>query len=462
MNFEIALEWLWNLENFERTPPKDQQAYTLDRMTVLLLRLGNPQNRIPMIHVAGSKGKGSIVAMIESVLRAQGYRTGMYISPHLYTARERIRAGGEMIGETAFTALIERIQALSASLKGLTTFEALTAMAFVYFVEQGVDIGVVEVGLGGRLDATNLIAHPLVSVITPLSLEHTAILGNTLAEIAYEKGGIIKAGSPVVTAPQSANEEALLRNLAMERNAPFHKVEECLEWVRTGFYLEGQTLDMWTREGAGEKVLACSSGWSIQGLKIPFLGRHQIVNAATAVAALLVIRAAGFPWIEPSLFSGLSQVEWPVRSEVIRREPFMLVDGAHNGASAEVLSKTLEEVKDKGLAQWEQLWLVLGVSNDKQLEDILRPLLPLLTGIVLTKSQHPRASLPDAMLERLKPLLDEYQKTMADSKFVRIAPDVRSSLILAMAEAGNQGAVVVAGSLFTAAEARAVLLEKRY
>ncbi len=229
MTYQQALDFIWTLVNFETTPPATREPYTLDRMWELMARLGDPQARLRVVHVAGSKGKGSTSAMIERVLRAAGQRTALYSSPHLHDARERLRVGGEPITEGDFVRLVERLRPHIEALGSVTTFEALTAMAFVHFAETDVDVTVLEVGLGGRLDATNLVT-PLVSVITPLGLEHTAVLGDTIEEIAAEKGGIIKAGVPVVTAAQPPEALAVLRRIASERQAPLIVAAE--QWQR--------------------------------------------------------------------------------------------------------------------------------------------------------------------------------------------------------------------------------------
>lgn len=453
MDFEAALDWVWGLQNLEVTAPA-REPYTLDRMVELLSRLGDPQDQIPAVHVAGSKGKGSTAAMIESVLRHSGRRTGFYISPHLYTARERISAGGEMISEAEFARMAELVQQAAQGLAGLTTFEALTAMAFAYFQQQKVDIAVVEVGLGGRLDATNLIRRPLVGVITPLSLEHTAILGDTLEAIAFEKAGIIKAGAPVVTAPQAPEALRVLRRVAEERGALLVSVADSYSWRRTELRLEGQAFEI-TQAGpegdrAGDRPTGEGQAFTLRGLQIPFLGLHQLDNAATAVAALRVVAGQGFGWTEEALRAGLAGVRWPARTEIVSREPFVLVDGAHNGASAQVLAEVIRDIKKSGLVRWNRLWFVVGASSDKRIEDILLPLLPLVDGVIATRSTHPRAFQPELLRQRLEPFLSERDIPLL------VTSGVEDALREAMEQAGPDGGVVVAGSLFTAAEARAV------
>lgn len=458
MDFEAALDWVWGLQNLEVTTPA-KEPYTLDRMVELLSRLGDPQDRIPAVHVAGSKGKGSTAAMIESVLRYSGRRTGFYISPHLYTARERISAGGEMISAAEFARMAGVVRGAAQGLTGLTTFEALTAMAFVYFQQQKVEVAVVEVGLGGRLDATNLIRRPLAAVITPLSLEHTAILGDTLEAIAFEKAGIIKPGAPVVTAPQAPEALRVLRRVAEERGAPLISVAGAYTWRRTELRLEGQTFEIFQpgpeRSHAGDPPAAEGQVFAMHGLQIPFLGLHQVDNAAAAVAALRVVAGQGFDWTEEALRAGLANVRWPARTEIVSREPFVLVDGAHNGASARVLAEVVREIKKCRLVRWNRLWFVVGASSDKRIEDILQPMLPLVDGVIATRSKHPRAFEPELLRQRLSPLLSGRDIPLL------VTSGVEEALREAIEQAGPDGGVVVAGSLFTAAEARDLFTQGR-
>lgn len=452
MSYQEALDYIWTLVNFETTPPETRGEYTLERMDALMARLGNPQARLRAVHIAGTKGKGSTSAMLESVLRAAGHRTGFYSSPHLHDARERLRMDGKLISEDDFVALVERLRPEFEAFAGITTFEALTAMAFLWFAEAETDVAVFEVGLGGRLDATNLIT-PLVSVITPLGLEHTAVLGNTIEEIAAEKGGIIKRGVPVVTSAQPPAALDVLRRIADERAAPLHIVAEQWEGARTLVSLDGQRFDIvqvnWGNAPLGEHEMVphqtvTSVEMVYHDLQLPLLGAHQVANATLAVLALHTLRDEGIAWNEAALREGLSSVQWPARVEVLGREPLVIVDGAHTLESADALVAALRDALPDG---WGQSTLVLGIMRDKPLESLLPAFEPLANRVILTRARHLRAADPATLAAH--PALAGHE--------VQVIPDVAEAVRLALAGAGPTDLVVATGSLFVAAEARAAL-----
>ncbi|MDQ4078899.1 MAG: bifunctional folylpolyglutamate synthase/dihydrofolate synthase [Chloroflexota bacterium] len=441
MRYEDALDYIWGLVNFETKPPETREPYSLERMWALMAQLGDPQERLRVVHVAGTKGKGSTSAMMESVLRAAGHRTALYTSPHLHDPRERLCVGGEPISEEAFIALVERLRPHIESLEEVTTFEALTAMAFLWFAESEVDIAVLEVGLGGRLDATNLVT-PLLSVITPLALEHRAVLGDTIEEIAAEKGGIIKPGVPVVTATQSPGALAVLRQIAKERDAPLTVANEVWKGTRTHVSLEGQRFDITEMgQAAGAEI---GGGYRYNDLFLPLLGEHQLRNATVAVVALHLLREQGVLWDEAALREGLAGVEWPARVEVLQRGPLVVVDGAHTAESAAALVSTLQEAVVGG---WARSTLVLGISGDKNLPVLLDELDPLADRLILTGARHPRAADPTVLAAH--PALTDRE--------VRVIPDVAEAMKAAISDAGAKDLIVATGSLFVAAEARASL-----
>lgn len=468
MIFQEALDYVWGLVNYETRPPETREPYTLDRFRVFLARLGNPHEGLAAVHVAGSKGKGSTAAMIEAVLRAAGYRVGFYTSPHLHDPRERIRLDGRMIPEEEFIALVERFRPIADALGNVTTFEFLTAMGFVYFVEQGVDLAVIEVGLGGRLDATNVI-HPLVSVITPISLEHTQILGATIEEIAAEKGGIIKPGVPFVSAPQPPAAVEVLGRIAHERAAPWTRVGLDWTWERTGLTLDEQTFAVEEHpcgrpSGNGTSDMAHSEAVCGElpfavpytDLRIPLLGTHQLVNATTAIAALETLKARGFPTSVAALRRGLAAVRWPARIEILSRAPLVVVDGAHNDASAKALVETLLELRAAGLIHWRRLHLVFGIMRDKDPAAVLAPLLVgdsvggalQVTDLALAQAHHPRALPADELEGRLLRLAFPLPPICS-------YPTVEAALRSILPELTADDALVVTGSLFIAAEGRA-------
>lgn len=435
--FEEALTYLQRYTNFEtkRTAPPAPGTFELARVHELLRRLGDPHRAYPTIHIAGSKGKGSTTAMIASVLRAAGFKVGMYISPHLHTICERVQIDGASISREDFSALVWEIAPHAEAVEGITWFEFTTALAFLHLARQQVDIAAIEVGLGGRLDATNVIV-PEVSVITSLSYEHTAWLGDTLAQIAREKGGIIKQGIPVVCAPQAEEALSVIQAICQERSAPLVLVGR--DWLfRPGaIYPDGQEF---------EARPMTSTAWAPADwlrLRIPLLGRHQVINATCALAAVSALPQERFHIPPEAVRQGLERVAWPGRIEVLSRSPLVIADGAHNDDSARRLRETLEE--------WfpgRDWTLVIGMLADKDHAAFMRELAPLATHLIVTRSRHPRATDP------------AHLKEIACALGVRaeIAPNVGAALELALS-LGD--AVCFTGSLSIAAEAREAWLAR--
>lgn len=424
--FEEALARLARFANYEinRAVVYAPGTFELGRMVELLARLGNPHQAYPTVHVAGSKGKGSTAAMIEAILRAAGYRTGLYISPHLHSFGERMQMDRVSISAEDFAALVDEVTPHAEAVAGVTWFEVITALAFLYFARQSADVAVIEVGLGGRLDATNVIT-PLVSVITSLSYEHMAWLGDSLAKIAFEKAGIIKPGVPVVCAPQAAEALAVIERVSAERAAPLHLVGR--EWqVRAGpIHAGGQSF---------EAALSGSPAWT--RFDLPLLGRYQIVNATCALAAVSQVAAAGLAVPPAALYAGLRAVAWPGRGEVLSPDPLVVADGAHNGDSARKLVEML--------AEWfpGRRWtFIAGTLSDKDHAAILRELLPHAARLIVTRSASERATDPALLASLARQRGGE----------ASVAASVAAALDAALA-AGD--AVCLTGSLSIAAEAR--------
>ncbi|MBM2826983.1 MAG: Bifunctional folylpolyglutamate synthase/dihydrofolate synthase, partial [Dehalococcoidia bacterium] len=337
MDYKAALDYIYSLTNYEIAPATSYSSanYDLRRMDALLSALGNPHLGPITLHIAGTKGKGSTAAMVASALSNSGYRTGLYTSPHLHTIRERIRVDGELISEADLADLTDRLKPKveeinsAATFGMITTFELLTALAFCYFQERQVKCQVLEVGLGGRLDATNVV-RPDVCIITPISLDHTDILGDTVGQIAREKAGIIKPGARVVVAPQPSEAEEVIIQACEKAGATGLLVEREVTWQRECADLQGQCLTVKGRKGS-------------YSFKVPLLGRHQGENAATAIAALELLMERLNGITPDSVARGLTRVEWPGRMQVLKEDPLWIVDGAHNPASARVLRAALEE-----------------------------------------------------------------------------------------------------------------------
>ena len=427
-SYRDALIYLYSFTDYEKRgfAAYAPEFYDLARVHRLLALMGDPQRSFRAVHIAGTKGKGSTAAMIEAVLRAAGHRAGLYTSPHLHTFRERIQVAGHLIPEDAVTRLVELMQPLVAQVEGVTTFEIITCLAFAWFAEQGVAWAVVEVGLGGRLDATNVLA-PEVAVITSISYDHVAILGDTLAQIAAEKAGIIKPGVPVVSAPQPDEALAVIRDVCDRQAAPLTLVGHDWTWQPGAADLDGQAFTIYHGSRSSFE------------LYLPLLGRHQLANATTAVAVLSLLEQNGLEIPAHALQDGLRAVRWPARLEILGREPFVVADGAHNGDSARKLLAALH-----ALGGFRRLILVLGGSADHLTPDLMGALLPAATRAIAAQSSHPRAAGAAWIQARAAEL--GFQLEASES--------VSEALDLALAEASPQDLICCTGSLFVAADAR--------
>jgi dihydrofolate synthase/folylpolyglutamate synthase len=431
MDYRQAIDYINGYTDYEKIGmPHDPAFYDLRRVYELLSLLGDPQKKAGSVHITGTNGKGSVAIMIASALTAVGYPTGLYTSPHLHSWRERIRVDGEMISEAELARLVSElrphVEAVNkrATYGELTTFELLTGMAFAYFGQKGVKFQVLEVGMGGKFDATSVIT-PLVAVLTTIGLDHTDVLGDTIAEIAAEKCGIIKPGITVVTSPQPPEAAEVIRKTCAERKARLVTVGKDVSWQALDSGLDGQRCRVVGRRGEYE-------------LFLPVLGEHQLQNAATAVAALEVLAERGFDITAESIARGLAKIEWPGRFQVLRRDPPLVVDGAHNIDAARSLKKALKEYFD-----FNKAILVMGASDDKNIKGVIAELLPLFDRVIVTRSRHPRAMAP-------APLAAEFARHGVKA---RIAEDVPAALSQALSLAGEKDLVCLAGSLFIVGEA---------
>jgi dihydrofolate synthase/folylpolyglutamate synthase len=433
-----ALRLLQRRDDWERTgSAADAGRWDLRRMRSLLARLGDPQLGRRTVHVAGSKGKGSAAAMVAAVLHAAGQPTGLYTSPHLHRFVERIAVDGEPVAPEELGRLMDglrpAIEAEDAGTHGrVSTFEALTALAFLAFRERGVAWQVLEVGLGGRLDATNVIDDTKVCLIMPVGLEHTAVLGDTVQQIAGEKAGIITPGATVIMAPQREAAAEVVRRVCAERGATLVEAAQACALARGRHDGEGQEFTLRTPPDTYR-------------LRLPLLGRHQLDNAAAAVLALEAL-APHAAIDAAAVRRGLAAVRWPCRSEVLRRRPLVVADGAHDRDSARRLVQTLRE--DLGRSQ---AVLVAGCARDKDIDALAEELAPIATEVIATRSRHPRAMAPREVAAAFA----------ARGLPVAVEEPVGAALDAAQAQAGG-GAVVVCGSLFVAAEAREHVLGIAY
>ncbi len=407
----------------------------LTRTRALLAALGNPHRSFRSIHVGGTNGKGSTAAMIASVLGTRGYRVGLYTSPHLIDFTERIQIGGQVIPSDRVGALTEKVrQASDACLSEPPTFfEAATVLAFSYFAEAAVDCAVIEVGLGGRFDATNVLM-PLVSVITTIGMDHQEYLGTTLEAVAFEKAGIIKQGTPVVVGRLPPEPLSVIRGAVAEREVPCIALGE-------DFKTRGESPECFAYDGLRRRY---------DGLSCPLPGRHQLDNAACALAALELAEALGLEVGEEAVREGLRAVRWPGRLELVSRRPDVWLDGAHNPQAAAALAAHLGVLSSRrASAAPGRLILVVGMMRDKDRRGVLACLaaVPGVSHVVLTSAAHPRAASPHELARDCEGL----------GLPVVLRPTVAEAFVYARSLAGPDDAVCVTGSLLVVGEAKAVL-----
>lgn len=437
MTYPEALTYLQQFVNFEALPPRTHAAagLQLERVSHLLHRLGDPHLGRLTVHVAGTKGKGSVAAMTAAVLSQAGYRTGLFTSPHLCHFRERIRLDGAPVADDAVARAVEQVAVevdryhQAPAWGRLTHYELTVLAAFVCFAEAGANAQVLEVGLGGRLDATNVVPAPDLCIITPVSYDHMDVLGHTLAAIAAEKAGIVKRGSPLVMAPQQPEAREVIARACAERDALLIDVARDYGWHRVQHGLDGQWLLVSTPMGEWE-------------LHTPLLGGVQVDNVATAVAGLEVLAQRGVPIAPQHVVRGMEDVRWPGRLQVAARAPLVVLDGAHNGASAQALALALRyDLPHRRVV------LVVGTARDKDQEAIAGALAPVADTVITTQSASPRAT----DMAELAALYCGYGLE------TRPGGPVAQAVHTAVAEAAPDDLVCVTGSLYVVGEALAAL-----
>lgn len=425
MNYLEALDFIHGTNQFG-------SKLGLENIQYLLKLLGSPQQGLKIIHVAGTNGKGSTSAFLHGILKMAGYRVGLYTSPYLETFTERIQINGEKIPEEKlahYTARVkEKIQQMVEEGKNHPTeFEVVTAIAFTYFQEEQVDYLVLEVGLGGRLDATNVVEAPLVSVITPIGFDHMQYLGNSLEEIAFEKGGIIKNNCITVISPQQEEAMTVLKELCLERSSRYVPVQPGNLKVHSSS-LEGQCFSVEMMDTFYHEV------------KIKMLGQHQIDNCCTALWVIEALkRYADLKIQKEDLYKGLNETIWPGRLEVLRKSPLTIIDGAHNTHGAEALKQSIVE-----LLRDYQITLVIGMLADKDVKGYLDLIIPHVQRVVVTRPDNPRAMEPIQLAELIK----------GYSKPVWIQENIPRAIEEAYGITKENEAIIVAGSLYMIGEAR--------
>jgi dihydrofolate synthase / folylpolyglutamate synthase len=436
MLYDQALAFWYSHINYEQRSPRPDDL-KLDRMRLLLARLGNPERRLRIIHVAGSKGKGSTAALLSAVLRQAGFRTGLFTSPHLCSVHERLQVDGEPVSAAELTVLLEDVR---AALQGRgprlepTFFEIATAAGLMHFVRRRVDAAVLEVGLGGRFDSTNVCRRPLVAVLTSISLDHTRQLGNTLASIAREKAGIVKPGVPAVSGVTVAEAREVIEGVCRQRRAPLRQLGVDFRYR----YVPGQVTAASTQRPRVE-IQTRRRAWP--PMELGLLGEHQAANAAVAVAALEELQVRGWRITDAVVAAGLANVCWPARLEVVGRRPFVVLDCAHNVASAMALVEGLWSFPASG----RRLLLFAG-SSDKDLAGMFRVLGQHFDHAFLTRYTHNPRAVAGEHLGQL------WQQATAVP--FTVCPDATTAWQAARAAAGEHDLICITGSVFLAGELR--------
>ena len=425
VNYNEALEYIEGTLKFG-------SILGLERIGKLLDLLGNPEKKLKFVHVAGTNGKGSTVAFLSSILIEAGYRVGMYTSPGLHRFNDRIRVNNKDIEDerlAEITGIVkEKIELMiSMNMESPTEFEIVTAIAFLYYLEMNCDIVVLEVGLGGRLDSTNIIPAPLVSVITTIDYDHMDILGNTLAEIAREKAGILKKGTELVLYPQQEEAEEVILKTAEELEVRVHKVSfEDIERLGHDEYQQS-----FKREG--------------EVFTLGILGEHQIKNAATAMEAVNVLRRKGFVISDDQLKSGLSAARWPGRFELLSHKPLYVADGAHNLQGVEILAENLRKY-----FAGKRIIFIMGVLRDKKYEEMVKKVLPLADFFIAVTPDNSRA----LQAEELKEVI------IKSGGKCLVADSVVEAIKLALEKVGDDQVICSFGSLYYISEVREAFLKR--
>ncbi len=430
MTYKEALEYLESFIDYEKLVDYDYSgSLKLDRMEALAAKLGNPHEGLRCIHISGTKGKGSTAAMVFSILKEAGFKAGLYTSPHLLSFRERIRVDEELISEPDLARLAGIIKAQTDLMdkngdEYPTFFEVYTALAFLYFKEKRAAICVIEVGMGGRLDATNII-KPLCCAITPVSLEHTQKLGDTVEKIAREKAGIIKKGSVCISSPQDVSAATVIKQACADAGCKLYEVGRQITLKEEGYdtILKRQFFSV---KGMFQKY---------ENLELGLLGDHQLVNAAAAIGLVESLRFYDIIISYNNIRAGLAKVQWPGRLQILQVNPYIVLDGAQNRASAKALKTAI-----KKFFKYSRLILILGISKDKDIKGICEELGPVSDTIILTRAGLPRAEEPSKIKEFI-------------GKEVCLTGTVSEAIKMSETISGGPDLVLITGSLFVVGEA---------
>lgn len=438
--YQKTLDFIYSFIDlsFTRHLRYSPERFDLSRMYGLMSQFGDPQFNYDVIHIAGTKGKGSISAMITSILREAGYNVGFYSSPHMIDFRERIKVNHQNISRQTLTNYVMRMRSTFEKIEKLSTFEIITSIAFQYFSDQKIDIAVIEVGMGGRLDATNVV-RPIISIITPISHDHMKILGNTIPQIAKEKAGIIKKSIPVIISKQKRMAKLVIEQIAIEKESSIIDISQRFSFDQLNYSLEGQAFVIQDKMNNSPENIGPI-------YEIPLIGDHQINNAITAFACALQLKNLGYEIDDKAIRNGFSKVKWPGRFEIINRNPLIIIDGAHNRDSFRKLVKTIR----KYLAG-KEIEFIFGVSEDKEVGLLLKIIKPIIKHIIFTKSKHPRALGLDALEEiALKLCFTNYSIREIDQIIPLLLQDKNPNKVF-----------IASGSIFVAGAIKELLIEEK-
>lgn len=440
--YRAALEFVNSRTNYETMTRAgyNHVNFNLSRMLRLLRELGNPHEKLSTIHIAGTKGKGSTCCMLAAMLQNAGYRTGLYTSPHFVDLRERIAVDGKLISESEFTRLMARIAPVVAGLKrdNPTFFEIMTAAAFLYFVDKKVDLAVIETGLGGRLDSTNVI-KPEVCAITSISHDHVAQLGNTLEKIAEEKAGIFKSGVPVISARQAPAVKKVLRRVAEDKRAPLRVVGEDLEF---SYRFESSRAT-----GPHIRVCMATPRSRFDHLQVPLLGEHQADNCGVALGVIDALRERGYDIPPQSAIDGLAKARIEGRLEIVREQPRTVVDAAHNAASVAALMR--------GIGQnitYDSMVVIFGCSVDKDIEGMLSQIQLGADKVIFTSNGTPRSADPHDLLARFQ------EKS---NKMAQVADRLEDAYRIARSCVTREDLICITGSVYLVGQTKKLLAAGR-
>ena len=432
MDYEEAIEYLYNLKIYG-------MSLGLERIEFLLKSLGFPHENMKAIHVGGTNGKGSVCAMLSSILSSAGYKVGLFTSPHLLEFEERIRINGEPVSKEKLCSLVDRIKPIASSMvkngdfEHPTFFEIATAMAFLHFNDEDVDFAVLEVGLGGRLDATNIIS-PLICVITSVSLDHTHVLGTTLGEVAGEKAGIIKEGIPVICGIEQEEILKIIKNICQEKNC-----QVLFSKNQGGYTLKESTVDH-------QKFDIHFNGSQYTDLKIPLLGEHQLKNAQIAIMTIELLKGMGVDIKEEDLRKGLEDTKWPGRLEIIQKDPIVILDCAHNPSGMKALGSVINDMFGHT-----KKTLIIGIMRDKDIPGIVKEAGSFADSMIITRPKFERAAAHELILNWAKKYCED----------VKIIQNVAEAVNFAISTADSNDAVIISGSIFNVGEAMEFLYSNK-